>query len=122
MELYYGKKVIVTGGTGLIGRPLVEKLIEKGASVRIVSLDDPSRAHHDAEFIQLNLTRFDNCMKACKGMDFVFHLAGIKGSPAMTSKQPASFFVPTILFNTNIINLSLYKVIFKAKIIDLLIY
>jgi len=34
-------------------------------------------------------------------MDYVFHLAGIKGSPAMTAKKPASFFVPTILFNTN---------------------
>ena len=101
MSLYSNKKVLVTGGTGLIGRPLVEKLIETGASVRIVSLDDPSRAHPDAEFMRLNLTRFDNCLKACKEMDFVFHLAGIKGSPAMTAKKPASFFVPTILFNTN---------------------
>lgn len=101
MSLYSNKKVLVTGGTGLIGRPLVEKLIETGASVRIVSLDDPSRAHPDAEFMRLNLTRFDNCLKACKEMDFVFHLAGIKGSPEMTAKKPASFFVPTILFNTN---------------------
>ena len=101
MSFYKGKKVIVTGGTGLIGRQLVKKLIDLGASVRIVSLDDPSRAHPDAEFIQLDLTRFENCMKACNGMELVFHLAGIKGSPAMTAKQPASFFVPTILFNTN---------------------
>jgi GDP-L-fucose synthase len=34
-------------------------------------------------------------------MDFVFHLAGIKGSPAMTARKPASFFVPTLSFNTN---------------------
>src|SRR3989338_1033351 len=45
--------------------------------------------------------QFENCMKVCEGVDFVFHLAGIKGSPAMTSKKPASFFVPTITFNTN---------------------
>lgn len=101
MSFYEGKNVVVTGGTGLIGRPLVKKLIERGTNVRIVSLDDPSRAHPEADFLQLNLTHFDNCMEACEGMDFVFHLAGIKGSPAMTAKQPASFFVPTILFNTN---------------------
>jgi len=101
MSFYKGKYITVTGGTGLIGRPLVKKLIDRGANVRIVSLDDPSRAHPDAEFLHLNLTRFENCMEACKGADFVFHLAGIKGSPAMTAKQPASFFVPTILFNTN---------------------
>src|SRR3989338_9013758 len=99
--MYKDKNVLVTGGTGLIGRPLVEMLIEKGAKVRIASLDDPSRAHPQAEFMRVNLMQFDNCLKVCKRMDYVFHLAGIKGSPAMTSKKPASFFVPTITFNTN---------------------
>jgi GDP-L-fucose synthase len=99
--MYKEKKVLVTGGTGLIGRPLVEMLIEKGAQVRIASLDDQSRAHPGAEFIKVDLTKLKNCMEVCDGMDFVFHLAGIKGSPAMTRTRPASFFVPTILFNTN---------------------
>jgi len=101
MNIYKDKKILVTGGTGLIGRPLVEILIKKEAKVRIVSLDDSSRAHPKAEFKKMNLTRFENCLKACEGMDFVFHLAGIKGSPAMTAKKPASFFVPIITFNTN---------------------
>ena len=102
MSFYKNKKVLVTGGTGLIGRPLVEMLIKRGgAKVRIASLDDSSRAHPEAEFKQVNLTQFENCMEVCVGMDFVFHLAGIKGSPAMTMKKPASFFVPIISFNTN---------------------
>ena len=101
MSIYKDKKILVTGGTGLIGRPLVEKLLKHGADVRIASLDDPSRAHPDADFMQVDLTHFENCIDACKDMDFVFHLAGIKGSPAMTMKKPASFFVPTISFNTN---------------------
>lgn len=101
MSFYTNKKVLVTGGTGLIGRPLVEMLIEQGANVRVASLDDPSRAHPDADFKRVNLINFENCLDVCKGVDFVFHLAGIKGSPAMTSKKPASFFVPTISFNTN---------------------
>lgn len=99
--MYKNKKVLVTGGTGLIGIPLVQMLLDKEAKVRIVSLDDPSRANVAAEFLRLDLTKFDNCMEACEGMDFVFNLVGIKGSPAMTSKKPASFFVPTMLFNTN---------------------
>ena len=101
MSFYKNKKVLVTGGTGLIGRPLVKMLIERGAKVRIASLDDSSRAHPKAEFKQVNLTRFESCMEVCVGINFVFHLAGIKGSPAMTMKKPASFFVPTISFNTN---------------------
>ncbi len=100
-KMYKGKKVLVTGGTGLIGRPLVKMLIQRGAKVRIASLDDPSRAHREAEFMRVNLMGFENCMEVAKGMDFVFHLAGIKGSPAMTAKRPASFFVPLITFNTN---------------------
>ena len=101
MNFYKNKKVLVTGGTGLIGRQLVELLIENGAKVRIVSLDDSSLAHPQAEFCQADLTIFDNCMEICKDIDYVFHLAGIKGSPKMTAEKPASFFVPIILFNTN---------------------
>jgi GDP-L-fucose synthase len=95
-----GRKVLVTGGTGMIGRYLVERLLDLGASVRIAALDDPSRAHPDAEFRRANLTRFSECLEACKGVHDVFHLAGIKGSPKMTQEKPASFFVPTVAFNT----------------------
>lgn len=101
MNFYEGKQVLVTGGTGMIGRQLVELLIQAGARVRIASLDEPSRAHPQAEFKQLNLMKLDNCIEVCQGMELVFHLAGIKGSPKMTAEKPASFFVPTISFNTN---------------------
>jgi len=101
MSIYTNKNVLVTGGTGLIGIPLVKMLLSEGAHVRIASLDDPSRAPPEAEFKQVNLMKFENCLDVCRGMDYVFHLAGIKGSPAMTMKKPASFFVPTISFNTN---------------------
>lgn len=99
--MFTNKKVLVTGGTGLIGRPLVELLIEQGADVRIASLDDPSRAHPKAEFCRVNLMNFNNCLEVCNGVDYVFNLVGIKGSPAMTAKKPASFFVPTITFSIN---------------------
>lgn len=102
MNFYKGKKVLVTGGTGLIGRPLVEMLVEAGAKVVVVSLDDPSRAPKGVKFIRADLRELSNCMEACRDQEIVFHLAGIKGSPAMTAKQPASFFVPTISFNTNV--------------------
>lgn len=99
--MYKNKKILVTGGTGLIGRPLVELLLQAGASVRVASLDDTSRCPEGAEFISGNLMHWDFCQKVARGMDYVFHLAGVKGSPAMTARKPASFFVPTISFNTN---------------------
>lgn len=101
MSFYKGKKILVTGGTGLIGRPLVEMLLEQGAKVVIVSLDDPSRAPKGTKFIRADLREFSNCLELCEGKDIVFHVAGVKGSPLTAKKQPASYFVPTISFNTN---------------------
>ncbi len=85
----------------MIGRFLIDLLLQESALVRIASLDDPSLAHPAADFTKVDLTHFPSCLKICKGMDFVFHLAGVKGSPMMAAKKPASFFVPTISFNTN---------------------
>ncbi len=101
MSFYKGKNVLVTGGTGLIGRPLVDKLLQQGAKVTIVSLDDPSRAPQGVSFKQADLREFSNCLEICKDQEIVFQLAGVKGSPAMTAKRPASFFVPTITFSIN---------------------
>lgn len=101
MSFFQNKKVLVTGGTGLIGRPLTEMLVAAGAEVTVVSLDDPKRAPNGVNFIQADLRSFENCLQICAGKDIVFQLAGVKGSPAMTAKRPASFFVPTITFNTN---------------------
>lgn len=98
---YKGKNILVTGGTGLIGRPLVEMLIAAGAKVTVVSLDDPSRAPQGCTFVRADLREFSECQRACEGMEVVFQLAGVKGSPAMTAKRPASFFVPTIQFSIN---------------------
>ena len=42
MGFYKDKNVLVTGGTGLIGRPLLEYLIDAGAKVTCASLDKPN--------------------------------------------------------------------------------
>ncbi len=101
MSIFKNKNVLVTGGTGLIGTPLVEELIKKGANIRVVSLDKPPSDDRGVEYINKDLRIFDNCLEVCKDMFAVFNLAGVKGSPAMTSQRPASFFVPTITFSIN---------------------
>lgn len=99
--MFESKAVLVTGGTGMIGRPLVEMLVARGARVLVASLDDPSRALAGTDFRRCDLRFFDQCLEACRGVDYVFNLAGVKGSPAMTARKPASFFVPTLQFSIN---------------------
>jgi GDP-L-fucose synthase len=91
------KPVLVAGGTGMVGIQLVELLLAQGACVRIASLDNPKRAHPEAEFLTLDLTTVEGCRKACKGMEFVFNLTGVKASPAVTMARPASHYYSTIM-------------------------
>ena len=101
MGFYKDKNVLVTGGTGLIGRPLLEYLIDAGAKVTCASLDKPDDLDKRINFINVDLRDFDNCLNICKGRDLVFNLVGVKGSPKMCKEKPASFYVPTIMFSIN---------------------
>ena len=71
MSFYKNKEVLVTGGTGLIGRPLVDKLINLGAKVTVVSLDKPKDINEKINFINLDLRIFSNCIEACKNKELV---------------------------------------------------
>lgn len=87
----------------MIGRPLTEMLVDSGACVRVVSLDGPSLCPAGAEFMRADLIRWEDCRRAVKDMDFVFHLAGVKGSVGIGVSRSASFMVPTLLFNTHML-------------------
>lgn len=102
LKNFKGRSVLVTGGTGLIGRQVVRILCDEDARVRIASLDRikiDARAKH----VFGDLTDFEFCRRITKGADFVFHLAGIKGSASVTEKKLASHFVPTMMMNTNML-------------------
>ena len=101
MSFYKNKRVLVTGGTGMIGQPLCRMLLEQGATVTVASLDDASRSPEGTLFRKLDLRDFDNCLDVARDQEIVFHLAGVKGSPKMTAERPASFFVPTLQFSLN---------------------
>ena len=101
MSFFKDKNILVTGGTGLIGMPLVSKLVKLGANLTVVSLDKNQNLDESVDFLNLDLRNFDNCIKACENQEIVFNLIGVKGSPKMTLENPASFFIPTITFSIN---------------------
>jgi len=104
MATFKNQNILVTGGTGMIGRPLVRKLLNEGAILTIASIDKPSLDDEllkHVKFIYTDLRNFEDCKKVVYGNEIVFHLAGIKGSPKLTQSQPATFFTNTMMFNLN---------------------
>lgn len=82
-----GRPVLVTGGASFIGSHIVERLVDRGAAVRVV--DDLSSGHLDnikehvdrgrVEFIRADLKEAGIAQKAVDGMATVFHLAADHG-------------------------------------------
>jgi len=101
-QQFAGKRCLVTGGTGLIGRQVVRLLCDADAVVTVVSLDEIT-VDERAEHIFGDLRELSFCREITKGMDYVLHIAGIKGSVRVTKSRPASFFVPLLMMNTNIL-------------------
>ncbi|MFH1137563.1 MAG: NAD-dependent epimerase/dehydratase family protein [Pseudomonadota bacterium] len=99
---FAGARCLITGGTGLIGRQIAHILCDAGASIRIASLDKLT-VDDRADHVYADLADFNRCKELAQGMDFVFHVAGIKGSIEVTKSKPASFFVPLLMMNTNML-------------------
>ena len=76
----------------MIGQALVELLYDITTSNIMV-----------ADLPNVDLRDRKDCKDVCEGQDIVFHLAGIKGSPQRCMESPASFSVPMIQFNANMV-------------------
>ncbi len=81
-------RVLVTGGAGFIGSHLVDALLARGESVRVLDNLDPL-AHEggvpvhlspDAELLVGDLRDADALERALEGVDRVFHLGGVVGN------------------------------------------
>lgn len=108
--MYKNKKVLVAGGTGTIGIALVKRLIALEANVTVVSMDSVEYTRavlgYNVSFMQMDLTNFSNCLRATKNQDYVFNLVGIKGSTGIGETKVASYFVPMLWYQTNLMEAS----------------
>ena len=89
----------------MVGREISMLLANVGAHVRVISLDQV-KIHKKVDHVYGDLTNFSFCRDQIKDMDYVFHVAGIKGSMKVTLEKPASFFVPLLMINTNVLEAS----------------
>ena len=99
--MFEGKNVLITGGAGMIGRALTEKMINLKANITIADLHFPLDLKNKVNFVNKDLRYLHNCEEICQGQDFIFNCIGVKGSPQVCASQPADFMVPMLQFNTN---------------------
>tara|TARA_R110000824_G_scaffold54557_6_gene150565 strand:- start:7519 stop:8496 length:978 start_codon:yes stop_codon:yes gene_type:complete len=101
--MFENKNVLVTGGTGMIGRQLVTLLLERNAIVHVADIKKPTGMSDKILFHEVDLRSYDSCLQVCENIDFVFNLVGIKCSPRVCIEEPASIMGPMLQFNTNML-------------------
>lgn len=87
---FKNKKILVTGGSGFLGRHLVTKLKKLGANIFI-----PRSKEYD-------LRSKIACQKAVKGQEIIFHLAAKVGGIGFNQKYPGEMFYDNIMMGVEL--------------------
>jgi len=95
-------KVLVTGAGGFIGHHLTKYLVDRGYFVRGADIKAPEYESTAAdEFLLLDLSKPDNCLKATEGMDEVYGLAANMGGIGFIENNKAVIVRDNTLINLN---------------------
>jgi len=83
MAFWDRNRVLITGGAGFLGSYIVEKLNEKGVNRKDIRIPRSS---------DMDLRRWENCVKTVKNIDIVIHLAAKVGGIGYNQAYPAALF------------------------------
>ena len=112
--MFDGKKILITGGTGSLGRGLTKRLLSYNVdSIRIYSRNENQQVKMQSEFNDDRL-RFligdvrdlNRLTRAMEDIDIVFHAAALKHVPVV-EYNPFEAVQTNILGSQNVINASL---------------
>jgi UDP-N-acetylglucosamine 4,6-dehydratase len=122
--MFEDKTLLITGGTGSWGYELTCKLLEKSPKeIRIFSRNEFAQVnmqrtfaeHSNITFIIGDVRDYQSIFEACKGVDYVFHLAALKHVP-ICEAQPDEALKTNVQGTENVIQASIaHKV---KKVID----
>lgn len=101
---YKDKVVLVTGGTGFVGTHFVQELVKCGAKVRIpIHKRKPIVQHDNIEVVPADLTSLEDCLKICRGVDYVFHAAGAVSAAGVTVSNPMSAITTNLILTARVL-------------------
>jgi FlaA1/EpsC-like NDP-sugar epimerase len=124
--MFEGKKVLIIGGTGTIGKGLLTRIIvDQPSVVRIFSRDEYKQFELQQEMSKYKNIRYllgdvrdlERLKRAMEDIDYVFHVAALKHVPAC-EYNPFEAVQTNIIGTQNVIQAALYagvkKVIFTS--------
>ena len=129
MSIFYKKKILVTGGTGSLGKELVRHLLknEQPETVRIFDVGETEQFDFQIELKGYeDITRFllgdvrdkERLHRAAKGVDIIFHTAALKHVWAC-EYNPFEAVKTNVLGTQNVINVAINnnveKIIFTSS-------
>jgi len=99
--------ILVTGGTGTVGRELVRQLYNNGDRIIVYSRNEVaqvemSRIYPDVEYIIGDVRDYKALKEACKGVEIIYHLAAIKHVP-VCEKQPKEAIKTNVYGTMNVV-------------------
>jgi dihydroflavonol-4-reductase len=71
--------VLVTGGSGFVGRHLVSELLVRGRRVRVLDVRPPTHSIPAVEYVEGSVLDPERVDRSLQGIDQVYHLAGLPG-------------------------------------------
>lgn len=83
MSFWKGKKVLLTGGAGFLGREVNSLLVDFGAVPEDIRIPRSK---------ETDLRKWENCQKAVENVDLVIHLAARVGGIGFNQNYPAQLF------------------------------
>src|SRR4051812_9906951 len=89
-----GKKILVTGGSGFLGKHIVQKLLDRGVPQADISVPRSE---------ECDLRRYEDCEKAVAGRQIVIHAAALTGNADLHRNRPAEVFYANMLMGSNVL-------------------